>query len=351
MPPDRESSAAIEIDHLVKRFPHGSQNAVDDISLRVRSGETFGLLGPNGAGKSTTIGILTTLVRPSGGRATVGGIDVVSDPIGARQRIAVVPQRNNLDRTLRVREILTFHAAYHGVARAVRNARADQLLEEFGLSARRNQKLGWISGGMEQRLMVARALMNEPEVLFLDEPTNNLDPQSRRFLWERIRALRERGITIVLTTHDMEEADQLCERIAIMDQGRILALDTPARLKQLIPGSTMLRMRIGLPLAVLSGHHLQSAQALPESERVREALEQLPDVSDIIAVAEESEPAAGKETATFDFQVMSNGDAGELVAAAARAVMAAEGRLLDLRFAQPSLEDVFIYLTGRKLRS
>jgi ABC-2 type transport system ATP-binding protein len=351
MPPAGVSTAAIEIDHLVKRFPHGDQNAVDDISLRVRSGETFGLLGPNGAGKSTTIGILTTLVRPSSGRATICGIDVVADPIGAKQRIAVVPQRNNLDRTLRVREILTFHAAYHGVARAVRDARADQLLEEFGLSARRNQKLSWISGGMEQRLMVARALMNEPQVLFLDEPTNNLDPQSRRFLWERIGALQEKGVTIVLTTHDMEEADQLCERIAIMDQGRILALDTPARLKQLIPGSTMLRLRIGLPLTVLSGLHLRSAHLPPQSERVSKALAQLPGVTDIVAVAEESESATNDDTPTFDFQVSSNGDAGELVAGAAAAVMAAEGKLLGLRFAEPSLEDVFIYLTGRKLRS
>jgi ABC-2 type transport system ATP-binding protein len=352
MPPPSESSAAIEIDHLVKRFPHADRNAVDDISLRVRSGETFGLLGPNGAGKSTIIGILTTLVRPSGGRAAICGIDVVADPIGAKQRIAVVPQRNNLDRTLRVREILTFHAAYHGVARAAREARADLVLEEFGLSARRNQKLGWISGGMEQRLMVARALMNEPELLFLDEPTNNLDPQSRRFLWERIRALQERGVTIVLTTHDMEEADQLCERIAIMDQGRILALDTPARLKQLIPGSTMLRMRIGLPISVLSGTHPGAAAMLPpQSGGVREALARLPEVTDVVAVAEESESSTADDTATFDFQVTSNGDAGELVAGTARVVMSAEGRLLDLHFAQPSLEDVFIYLTGRKLRS
>src|SRR5215472_8565745 len=161
-----EATQAIEVEHLVKRYPRTQRNAVDDISFSVRRGETFGLLGPNGAGKTTTIGILTTLVHPSSGRATIGGIDVVANPIGAKQRIAVVPQRNNLDRTLRVREILTFHAAYHGVTRKIRDARADQLLEEFGLSARRNQKLGWISGGMEQRLMVARALMSEPQVLF-----------------------------------------------------------------------------------------------------------------------------------------------------------------------------------------
>src|SRR5215467_2390849 len=240
----QEPTAAIAVAHLVKRYRRAQRNAVDDISFSVRHGETFGLLGPNGAGKTTTIGILTTLTLPNSGRATIAGIDVVADPIGAKQRIAVVPQRNNLDRTLRVGEILTYHAAYHGVGRQERTARANALLDEFGLSERRNQKLGLLSGGLEQRVMLARALMHEPETLFLDEPTNNLDPQSRLFLWDRIRALQEQGVTIVLTTHDMEEADRLCERIAIMDRGRILALDTPDGLKRLIPGGTMLELHL-----------------------------------------------------------------------------------------------------------
>src|SRR5262249_10160698 len=156
----------------------------------------------------------------------------------------VVPQRNNLDRSLRVREILTYHAAYHGVARRQRDARADALLDEFGLGKRGKQKLGLLSGGLEQRVMLARALMHAPDVLFLDEPTTNLDPQSGLFLWERIGTRHKQGITIVLTTHDMDEADRLCDRIAIMDQGRILALDTPDGLKRLIPGGTMLELRI-----------------------------------------------------------------------------------------------------------
>src|SRR2546422_1052345 len=209
----QEATQAIEVEHLVKHYPHAQGNAVDDISFSVQHGETFGLLGPNGAGKTTTIGILTTSVLPSGGWATIAGIDVVTNPIGAKQRIAVVPQRNNLDRSLRVGEILTYHAAYHGVPRAERTTRANTLLEEFGLGGRRKEKISWFSGGMEQRVLLARALMHAPEVLFLDEPTNNLDPQSRLFLWDRIRVLREQGVTIVLTTHDMEEADRLCERI------------------------------------------------------------------------------------------------------------------------------------------
>jgi ABC-2 type transport system ATP-binding protein len=349
MPETHEAKAAIEVSHLVKRFPHAQQNAVDDISFRVRRGETFGLLGPNGAGKTTTIGILTTLVRPTSGRASIAGIDVIANPIGAKQRIAVVPQRNNLDRTLRVGEILTYHAAYHGVSRSERTTRANALLEEFGLAERRKQKLGWFSGGMEQRVMLARALMHEPEVLFLDEPTNNLDPQTRLFLWERIRLLQERGITIVLTTHDMEEADRLCERIAIMDQGRILALDTPDGLKRLIPGGTMLEVRIGVPEAVVAGHAAQDEAATSQDEHFRETLGRLPGVTKVEPVAGQSHEEGRLETCAF--RVYGDEDAGTLLASAAQAVIQAQGELLDLRFAQPSLEDVFIYLTGRKLRS
>ena len=343
-----EATAAIEVEHLVKRFPRAQRNAVDDISFSVRRGETFGLLGPNGAGKTTTIGILTTMTLPTGGQATIAGVDVVADPIGAKQRIAVVPQRSNLDRSLRVGEILTYHAAYHGISRAERTARANTLLEEFGLGERGKQKLGWFSGGMEQRVMLARALMHEPEVLFLDEPTNNLDPQSRLFLWERIRALHERGVTIVLTTHDMEEADRLCERIAIMDQGRILALDTPDGLKRLIPGGTMLELRVRVPDAVIAGHAAEDGATSSQDDHFSETLARLPGVTKVERLAgarEEGQPE------TFGFRVYASEDAGALLASAAQAVIHEHGELLDLRVARPSLEDVFIYLTGRKLRS
>jgi ABC-2 type transport system ATP-binding protein len=350
MPEHHEDTPAITVEHLVKRFPRGQRNAVDDISFSVRRGETFGLLGPNGAGKTTTIGVLTTMTQPTSGHATIGGVDVVANPIGAKQRIAVVPQRNNLDRSLHIGEILTYHAAYHGVPRAERNARASALLEEFGLSERSKQKLGLsiLSGGMEQRVMVARALMHEPEVLFLDEPTNNLDPQSRLFLWERIRALRERGVTIILTTHDMEEADRLCERIAIMDQGRILALDTPEGLKRLIPGGTMLEVRLRVPDVVLAGHAAEGGPSPSQRERFRETFERLPGVTKVEPLAGPAREEGQPETCAF--RIYASEDAGTLLAGAAQAVIQAQGELLDLRFAQPSLEDVFIYLTGRKLR-
>src|ERR1022692_3446407 len=230
--------AAIEVRDLVKRYAKANFNAVDGVTFSVRPGEIFGLLGPNGAGKTTTIGVLITSVLPTSGSAAIMGLDVAADPIAIKlptsgsaaimgldvaadpiaikQRIAVVPQQSNLDRSLRVREILTFHAAYHGVPHREREERADTLLDELGLGDRKNDRVARYSGGMSQRLMIARALMHAPDVLFLDEPTNNLDPQSRLFLWDRIRALNAQGLTILLTTHDMNEADQLCGRIAIM---------------------------------------------------------------------------------------------------------------------------------------
>jgi ABC-2 type transport system ATP-binding protein len=340
---------AIEVEHLVKRYPRAQRNAVDDVSFGVRRGETFGLLGPNGAGKTTTIGILTTRARPTGGRALISGVDVVANPIGAKQRIAVVPQRSNLDRTLRVGEILTYHAAYHGVGRPERTARASALLAELGLSERGKQKLGVFSGGLEQRVMLARALMHEPEVLFLDEPTNNLDPQSRLFLWDRISELHERGVTIVLTTHDMEEADRLCDRIAIMDRGKILALDTPEGLRRLIPGGTMLEMRVRAPEAVVAGHTPGDGAPSAQDAHFRDALGRLPGVTKVERLdgqsAEEGQPA------TLVYRLYASEDAGTLLAGAAQAVIQAQGDLLDLRFTRPSLEDVFIYLTGRNLRS
>jgi ABC-2 type transport system ATP-binding protein len=335
----RDSVPAIEVEHLVKRYPRGRANAVDDVSFAVERGEAFGLLGPNGAGKTTAIGVLTTRVRPTGGRAAVAGVDVVADPIAAKQRIGVVPQIPNLDRSLRVREILTFHAAYHGVPRRERQARAGVLLDELGLADRGNDKLDWFSGGMQQRVMLARALMHEPEVLFLDEPTNNLDPQSRLFLWERVRALRERGVTIVLTTHDMEEADRLCDRIAIMDRGRILALDTPEGLRRLIPGGTMLEVRVRVPEAVAVGAPAATG------ERVQMALAAVPGVT-----AVEPRGASGPEEPAV-YRLYATGDAGQLLASAAQAVVREDAELLDLRMARPSLEDVFIHLTGSDLRS
>ena len=199
----------IDVADLRKTYAGAKQEAVAGVSFSVEEGEVFGLLGPNGAGKTTTIGTLTTRVRPSSGRVMVDGVDVVADPVAAKLRIAVVPQRANLDRSLSALENLTFHAAYFGYGRRERNRRAREMLAQFGLEGRGDDRVDNYSGGMAQRLIIARALMHDPRVLFLDEPTTGLDPQSRLFLWDQMEALVARGVTLLLTTHDMAEADRL----------------------------------------------------------------------------------------------------------------------------------------------
>ena len=226
---------AIRTQGLRKVYPGGAGpavTAVDGVDLEVRPGEVFGLLGPNGAGKTTTIGMLTTRVLPSGGQAFIDGIDVARHPTVVKRRIGVVSQTNTLDRSLTVRENLVFHGRYFGLPGRECGRRADELLERFRLADRGHAEVPTLSGGMAQRLMVARALLHRPAVLFLDEPTTGLDPQSRLALWEILRQLHAEGQTILLTTHYMEEADQLCERVAIMDHGRLLALGAPADLKR-----------------------------------------------------------------------------------------------------------------------
>jgi ABC-2 type transport system ATP-binding protein len=344
MAEEPETAVSIDVQNLVKRYPKATFNAVDDISFSVRRGEIFGLLGPNGAGKTTTIGVLTTNIKPTTGTAHIMGIDVVEDPMSVKQRIAVVPQQSNLDRSLRAREILTFHASYHGVPRAERKVRADTLLEEFGLGDRGKDKVMRYSGGMAQRLMLARALMHLPDVLFLDEPTNSLDPQSRLFLWDRIRSLNAQGLTVLLTTHDMEEADQLCQRIAIMDHGKILVLDTSTELKKLIPGGTSLVLRVRIPELVAIGDGHQDAHS---KTQLLAALRSLPGVVKVDDVpAQEGED---EQQGTTLFRLYAE-NAGALVVQATQIVAEADVELRDLHLARPNLEDVFIYLTGRNLR-
>ena len=321
---------AIVVKDLEKRYPQAKSNAVDRVSFTVRRGEIFGLLGPNGAGKTTTIGVLTTSVLPTGGTASVAGYDVSRDQIRVKQSIAVVPQQSNLDRSLRVREILTFHAAYHGVPKRQRETLADSLLESLGLLDRQQEKVLRYSGGMAQRVMIARALMHEPEVLFLDEPTNNLDPQSRLFLWERIQALNEHGLSILLTTHDMDEADRLCHRIAIMDRGKILVDNTPTELKKMIPGGNALELHVAAGAAERQAT-LESLQALAGVTKVEEAAPQ----------------EGGECLASYRLYAV---EASALVGPAAQAALSAGARIRDISVKNATLEEVFIYLTGRQLR-
>jgi ABC-2 type transport system ATP-binding protein len=267
---DRPEGDVVAVDQLVKRYPKLPFNAVDGVSFSVRPGEVFGLLGPNGAGKTTTIGILTTRVRPTSGHAAVAGIDVSTDPVAARRALAVVPQRSNLDRSLTAKRNLLFHAAYFGVPESERNARANQLLEEFGLADRADDKVDRFSGGQAQRLMIARALMHDPKVLFLDEPTTGLDPQARLFVWDRIRDQRHRDVTVLMTTHDMDEATELADRVGIMDHGKLLALDTPEALTSLVPGESTMEIGIEPDGAGPGGMDglVAALGALPGVERV-----------------------------------------------------------------------------------
>src|SRR5438045_2754819 len=232
----------IRTEALTKVYP-GGLVAVDQLDLAVQAGEIFGLLGPNGAGKTTTAGMLTTRVIPTSGGAFVAGIDVVKHPAVAKQVIGVVPQTNTLDRALDVFENLYFHGRFFGLNAKTARAAANEMLERFRLSDRAKAPVLALSGGMAQRLMVARAILHRPSILFLDEPTAGLDPQSRIALWEILGELHRDGQTILLTTHYMEEADQLCDRVAIIDHGHILALDTPEKLKDGIDADTIVSLR------------------------------------------------------------------------------------------------------------
>jgi ABC-2 type transport system ATP-binding protein len=317
---------AVEVEGLVKRYPKAPVNAVDGVSFAVSPGEVFGLLGPNGAGKTTTIGVLTTRVKLTAGTARVGGVDVARDPVGARRMLAVVPQRMNLDRSLSIRQNLIFHAAYHRVPAAERGRRADELLELFGLSDRADDKPDFMSGGQSQRIMIARSMMHTPLVLFLDEPSTGLDPAARLFVWDRIRDLRDRGTTIVITTHDMDEAATLTERVGIMDHGKLLALDTPEALTRGLPGKTTLE----IAMSGVDGNLAAAVEALQRLDGV-ERLEQL-------------------EHSDGHVRLYVAGDAPLMVAPVAGALAGFGITLSDVKIGEPSLEDVFITLTGRALR-
>ncbi len=318
------------VENLVKTYPGTrkapSVAAVRGVSFAVERGEFFGLLGPNGAGKSTTIGCISSLVRPTSGRILVDGVDVARRPQEAKRRIAVVPQARNLDRDLSVREVLTYHGRYFGLPAREREARADRLLAELQIADKAGAKPLTLSGGQQQRVMIARALMHDPKVVLLDEPTTGLDPQARRLLWEALRGLHERGITFILTTHYMEEADRLCQRLAIVDHGQILTLDTPAALKKSLPGAQVLDLWVRAPAPLAP--RLREVQGVLNLEAVegdaeRDGLERLRLFVD---------PADG------------------LLDRVLHAVRDGGADLHHVNLSQPSLEDVYIHLTGRGLR-
>ena len=303
-----------------EKKPNVEVVALAGLSLQVQPGEIFGLLGPNGAGKSTTVGILTTRVRPTSGRAFIGDHDVWKEPVVAKRLLGVVPQRPNLDFSLTAREILTFHGAYFGLPARDSQKRAADLLERFQLAERADQIVRGFSGGMMQRLSIARALMHDPIVLFLDEPTTGLDPQTRLVVWELIREYNARGKTILLTTHNMEEADALCRRIAIVDHGKMIACDTPAALKASVPGGWRIRLRF-------TSNPPELAERLRALEGVQDLRPQPDGAVDVYA-----------------------NRGGSLIPALVTAAATTGAEIHDVHLSEPSLENLFLLHTGRGLR-
>ena len=311
-------SDAIEVDKLRKQF--GDFVAVDSLSFEVHEGEIFGLLGPNGAGKTTLIRMMTTLTPPTSGTARVGGHDIVRDPDGVRLAIGVIPQAMTSDPELTGRENLLIHAKLYGVPAATRPELFDRLLESVNLTSFADKLVGTYSGGMRRRLEIARGLVHSPKILFLDEPTTGLDPVSRTSVWKMINQLKAReNLTILLTTHYMDEADKLCERIAIVDHGEMAALDTPSRLKDSVPGTDVVE-------AEFSG-------APPDWKQQLAALDGVAGVSEhegVWRLASHSGPAT----------------IGALMLRAADAKVTVHRVTVQ----GTTLDDVFLHYTGRQLR-
>jgi ABC-2 type transport system ATP-binding protein len=310
----------IETIGLTKTYSGTDFRAVDSLNLRVGTGEVFGLLGPNGAGKTTTVGVLTTRVVPTGGQAFVGGIDVVQHPTLVKQMIGVVSQQNTLDRQLTPFENLYWHGRLFGMSAKESRQTADDLLERFQLARFAKASVYALSGGMAQRLMVARAIFHRPAVLFLDEPTAGLDPQGRLALWDLLEGLNAEGQTIMLTTHYMEEADKLCDRVAIMDHGKILALDTPTELKRSVGADTIVTVKAAGDADQLAEVFQARLEGLNRTRTIPDGVE---------------------------LQVRG---ADRLVPRVVEAAEAGGISLADLSVAEPTLETVFIGLTGKELR-
>jgi len=307
---------AVQTFALTKRF--GDFTAVDHIDLKIKP-EVFGLLGPNGAGKTTLVRMLTTVLQPTEGTATVAGADIRHEPGKVRERIGVVAQAMTLDVELTAWENLDIYGKYYGVPRKIRHERIEELLRWVGLGDRARDAVGGFSGGMKRRLEIVRSLVHQPQILFLDEPTTGLDPQARASVWEHLVAIhKDQGITLVITTHYMDEAEGLCDRLAIVDHGRIVALGTPEELKRKVSGGDIVETELStLPDAAL--------QALEKSNFVLEVRRR-------------------DSTLTI---LVKNG--AEAVPRIVELVDANLGKIKTITLRQLTLDDVFLHFTGRSL--
>lgn len=309
---------AIEVNHLSKHF--GILVALNDISFTVAQGETFGFLGPNGAGKTTTIRLLTGISRPTGGSATIFGKDIVKETTAARKTMGIVHETSNIYDDLSAWQNLMFTAELYTIGKKEREQRGKELLELFGLWERRADKVHGFSKGMKRRLTLAMGLVNNPRLLFLDEPTSGLDVQSNLIIREVIRDLTSRGVTVFLTTHNIEEANLTCDRVAIINRGRIAATDSPERLKSTIQSAQSVEVAF-------------NTAALGREEDLR----QLPNVSEVRKEGDK-------------FRLFTR-DPSEVIAAVMEYAQANNTRVLSINTVGPSLEDVFIKLTGLKIPS
>jgi ABC-2 type transport system ATP-binding protein len=310
---------AIVVDHISKKY--GDFTAVDDVSFAVKQGEIFGLLGPNGAGKSTLIRMMTTLMPITSGRALINGFDVAKDPDDARNCMGVIPQALTSDIDLTVGENLSIYAKLYDVPAAQRKRNIDELLETVDLTKWRGAQTKTLSGGMRRRLEIARGLVHNPKIFFLDEPTTGLDPVSRVAVWEMLTTIKDRhGLTVLITTHYMDEADRLCDRIAIVDHGKLVALDSPLVLKTSVPGSNVIEVQF-------KGAPADWQQKLEALEDVKSVQSQASDSYRIMS-------SNGSKTTT------------ELVEMAVKSKV----ELKSLSVQNTTLDDVFVHYTGRQLR-
>jgi ABC-2 type transport system ATP-binding protein len=316
---DPNAPSAIEVDHIVKKY--GEFTAVDDISFSVKDGEIFGLLGPNGAGKSTLIRMMTTLIPITKGRALIAGHDVSKEPDAARRMIGVIPQALTSDLDLTVEENMNIYAKLYDVPAKERKRSINELLELVDLTKWRNAATKTLSGGMRRRLEIARGLVHHPKIFFLDEPTTGLDPVSRVAVWEMLGNIKQhRQLTILITTHYMDEADRLCDRIAIVDHGKLVALDSPMALKSSVPGSTVIEA--------------QFEKAPADWEQ------QLQKLGDVTSVQHEG---AGM------YRVLTGN--GSLTTTQLVELAVAKGvQVKSLSVQNTTLDDVFVHYTGRQLR-
>jgi ABC-2 type transport system ATP-binding protein len=309
----------VDVKNLVKRF--GDVAAVDDVSFEIAEGEIFGLLGPNGAGKTTTISIISCLLEPAAGDMIVDGSSVLSDPAGVKRALGVVPQEIALYPTLTALENLQFWGRMYGLSGSLLDERVREVLEVAGLVDRASEHVETYSGGMKRRINIAAGIMHHPRVLVMDEPTVGIDPQSRNHILETVKELNGRGMTVLYTSHYMEEVEFLCDRVAIMDHGKVIALGTIDDLKKLVGNENVISVTVGEP----PEEALQAARAVPGVDRVTRDDEA--GVLEVLAL-----------------------DAGAVLAPLVEALASHGARIASIEVREPNLESVFLHLTGKILR-